>query len=317
MNTPSIPVSRKRNSIMYGLTRSVMLNEARMASGVRSVVSRTMVSESPSTPRWRDEPIASYQTYDFSNWKPDWVVSKLNHAYSESASGMRLATSANQRNSLFSPFGRNKRTSAASVGTNRMSKRRWSIAYSLSQHEEIEHSTDGNEHNERQHQILLDASGLDEAQLAANPLGDSCRAIADEAIDDRQVEIISNGGTDPTRGWTEDVQEAVDHALVQELVDDVLREPVRRFDQDTVVDLVDVIFVLEQRELQPVLRRGVDVAIDEPAQEQTSQSNSKRSQQRNGIECNCFRMFSERPSHKLMEPVGDESAKGREMFRDA
>src|SRR5512134_3231414 len=108
MNTPSMPVSRKRNSIMYGLTRSLMLNEARMASGVRSVVSRTIVSERPSTPRWNDEPIASYQTYDSSNWKPGWLASKRNQTMSDSINGMRLAPKANQRNNLFSPSGRNK-----------------------------------------------------------------------------------------------------------------------------------------------------------------------------------------------------------------
>ncbi len=36
---------------MYGLTRSVTLNEARMASGVRKVVSKTIEREIPSTPR--------------------------------------------------------------------------------------------------------------------------------------------------------------------------------------------------------------------------------------------------------------------------
>src|SRR5512138_1267201 len=89
MNTPSMPVSRNRNSIMYALTLSLMLKEASNASGVSNVVKSTMVSESPSTPRWRDEPIASYHVYVFSNWKPGWIARKLNHKYSDKASGTK------------------------------------------------------------------------------------------------------------------------------------------------------------------------------------------------------------------------------------
>ena len=109
---------------MYALTRSSMLNEARMASGVSSVVSRTMVRDSPSTPRWKDEPIASYQTYASSNWKPGWLASKRNQTTSERMNGMRLAPSASQRNSGFSPAGRNNMMTAAMAGMNKMSERR-------------------------------------------------------------------------------------------------------------------------------------------------------------------------------------------------
>ncbi len=40
-----------------------MLKEARSASGVSRVVSSTIVSEMPSTPRWKEELIALYQMH--------------------------------------------------------------------------------------------------------------------------------------------------------------------------------------------------------------------------------------------------------------
>ncbi len=45
----------------YALIRSVILKDASKASGVSSVVNRTMVRESPSTPMWKVELRAAYQ----------------------------------------------------------------------------------------------------------------------------------------------------------------------------------------------------------------------------------------------------------------
>src|SRR5215211_7759012 len=175
MNTPSMPVSRKRNSIMYALTLSLMLNEASKASGVSSVVSNTMLSERPSTPKWGDEPIASYQVYNSWNWKPGCVARKLNHTIRDKARGTRLAPRANQRKSLFSPLGRNNMITAARAGTNRISERRCSVMKfimdSLSQHEVIERRANDNENQQCEHEILLDTSSLDAAQFVAKPVG--------------------------------------------------------------------------------------------------------------------------------------------------
>ena len=100
MKTPSMPVSRKRKSIMYGLTRSVTLKEARIASGVKKVVSRTMVSDRPSTPRCSVEPMAHTRcivpqigSRHASGWN-------RNHNTIDRANGTRLTTRANQRRKL-------------------------------------------------------------------------------------------------------------------------------------------------------------------------------------------------------------------------
>ncbi len=47
---------------MKAFTRSWMLKDARIARGVSRVVSNTMARDMPSTPRWKVEWIASYQT---------------------------------------------------------------------------------------------------------------------------------------------------------------------------------------------------------------------------------------------------------------
>src|SRR5512138_3467754 len=145
---------------------------------------------------------------------------------SESTNGMRLAPNANQRNSLFSPLGRNRMTTAESAGTNKMSERRCSvmkfIMYSLSQHEEIECCADDNEDHQCKHQILLDTSGLDAAQLAAKPVCDISRTITKETIDDGQVKVIPDRGAQSLCCRSKDVQDAIDHTLVHELVNNIL-----------------------------------------------------------------------------------------------
>src|SRR6266508_5963372 len=126
------------------------------------------------------------------------------------------------------------------------------IRHSLSQHEEIEHRADGNKHHQRKHEVLLDASCLDRTQFPTKPVGHVSRAITEEAIDDRQIDIIANEGTKSVCKRTEDVQDAVNHALIHKFVDDILREPVGRFDEHTIIEFVKIIFVLEQRDLQSV-----------------------------------------------------------------
>src|SRR5215211_1013681 len=124
------------------------------------------------------------------------------------------------------------------------------IIDSLSQQEEIKYRTDGNEHHQRQHKILLDAPGLDSPQFSAKPICDICGTVTEEAIDDGQVKVIADEGTKPICGRTEDVQNAVDHALVHEFVNNVFREPVGRFDEHAIINLVKIIFVLEKRDLE-------------------------------------------------------------------
>src|SRR5918993_1099028 len=128
------------------------------------------------------------------------------------------------------------------------------ITYSLSHKEEIKNCANGNEHHQRQHQIMLDASSLNDPQLVARSICDLRRAVAEEAIDNGQVEIIADDGAQPVGCRSEDVQDAVDHALIHELIDDVFRKPVGRLDKGTVIKFIEVIFVLEQRDLEAVFR---------------------------------------------------------------
>src|SRR5215212_3742395 len=117
------------------------------------------------------------------------------------------------------------------------------ITYSLSQQEEIQNRTDGNEHHQRQHEIVLDASCLDGPQFAAKPVRDICGTVTEEAIDDRQIKVITDERTQPVGGGAEDVQDAIDHALIEELVDDVLSEPVGGLNKHTIIKFVKVILV--------------------------------------------------------------------------
>src|SRR5215207_559933 len=95
---------------------------------------------------------------------------------SERIKGIRLAAKANQRKSLFSSFGRKSIASPARAGKKRISESRCVsmkfINDSLSKQEIIKHSANGDERYQCIHEILLDAPGLNCAQLAAKPICD-------------------------------------------------------------------------------------------------------------------------------------------------
>ena len=97
--------------------------------------------------------------------------------------------------------------------------------YSLSQQEEVEDRADDDENHQCEHEVLLDTSGLDDAQAFASTERDVRRAVAEEAIDNRQVKIIADDGADALRDGTEAVQEAIDQALVHPLVDEGFGKP--------------------------------------------------------------------------------------------
>ena len=139
------------------------------------------------------------------------------------------------------------------------------IMYSLSQHEEIECRANDNEDHQCEYEILLDTAGLDDAHSFTRAVRDLCRAVAKEAIDHGQVEFIADEGTKRVSYRTKAVQYAIDDALVDKLVDHILCEPVGRFDKDTIIEFVEVILVLEQWDLEPIFRRQIDIAIDDPA----------------------------------------------------
>jgi hypothetical protein len=59
------------------------------------------------------------------------------------------------------------------------------------------------------------------------------------------------------------MQKTVDNFLVHELVDNIFCKPVGGLDEEEVVGFINVVFVLEDRDLQFVLCRRADIAIDE------------------------------------------------------
>jgi len=69
-NTPKTPVSRNKNRAIYALIFSSIPNEARITSGVRIVVNKIIGIDMPSTPIWKEEPIAGNHGARISNWKP-------------------------------------------------------------------------------------------------------------------------------------------------------------------------------------------------------------------------------------------------------
>src|SRR5215208_2596348 len=154
------------------------------------------------------------------------------------------------------------------------------ITYSLSQHSEVsevevQRRANYRKYYQRKHKILLDAPSLDSTQFTTKPVRHICRAIAEKAIDNRQIKVIADGRTQPVCNGTEAMQNTIDHALIQELINDILCKPVGGLDEKSIVDLVKVIFILEQRDLQSVLRRRIDIAIDRPTERQATQRDQK------------------------------------------
>src|SRR5690349_9134180 len=149
------------------------------------------------------------------------------------------------------------------------------ITYSLSQQEKIEHCADGNKHYQGQHQILLDTTGLDSSQFSAKPISHVCGAIAKEAIDDRQIEIITDKCTQTLCCWTKDMQDAINDSLIYKLVNNIFRKPVGRFDKNMIIEFIEVILVLEERDLPPIFCRRIDIAIRDPSQIKTAQRDNE------------------------------------------
>src|SRR6185436_7829768 len=154
---------------------------------------------------------------------------------------------------------------------------------SLSQHE-VQHCADADEHHQREHKILLNTACLNGAQLAAKPVGCIRRTVTEEAVDDRQIEVISNRGTNTLCARPEEMQDAVDDALIQELVNDVLGKPVNRFDKDGVIHFIEVVFSLQEINLEFVFRDGVNSTIYKISEPQATESNHERCEQRNPAE---------------------------------
>ena len=119
-------------------------------------------------------------------------------------------------------------------------------------------------------QILLDTTRLNGTQVFANPIGGIGGTIAKELIDHRHIKVIADGGTNSACGGTKDVQNAIDETFVHPLGDEDFGEPDQWFDEEEIIDFVEIIFVLEHRNLQFILFSRIDIAIHKPAEEQTA-----------------------------------------------
>ncbi len=164
---------------------------------------------------------------------------------------------------------------------------------------------------------MLDAPRLNDAQFLAGEIGDICRAVAEESVDEGQVEVIADGVADALRAGTEEMQDTVNETLVHDLVDGFIGKPRDGFDENRFVDFVNIIFVLEEAELQFVFGRGIDIAIHQVAERESAEGDDERRQQRNGMKFARFGMVGEGGTGKFMEPVREESAEDGEILRDA
>src|SRR5687768_12861631 len=99
------------------------------------------------------------------------------------------------------------------------------------------------------------------------------------------------------------MQYTVDHALIQEPVDNILGEPIGRLDEDPIIELVKVIFVLEQWDLEPVFCKCVDIAICDPTKVQATQRHKERREKRYPVEFHGFGMLCQRSTDELVQPV--------------
>jgi hypothetical protein len=92
-----------------------------MDTGVSRVVSKTIVKESPSTPRWKEELTAPYHTFCTSNWNPGVLDLNESHKNKANPKGIRLPTRATHRSSFLFPAGRKSKTKATIMGENKIS----------------------------------------------------------------------------------------------------------------------------------------------------------------------------------------------------
>src|SRR5687767_13539557 len=95
----------------------------------------------------------------------------------------------------------------------------------LCQKEIVQQPAHDEEQHEGEDQIMLNATGLDRAQLHTAPPGQVSRTITKEFVDHRDIEIIAHDRTQALCCRAEEVQNAVDQTQVHELVDDVLSKP--------------------------------------------------------------------------------------------
>ena len=77
------------------------------------------------------------------------------------------------------------------------------------------------------------------------------------------------------RGRAEEMQDAVNYALIHEFINNILCEPIGGFDKEKIIGLIKIIFVFEETNLKSIFCGRIDVAIDKIAECQSAQRNDK------------------------------------------
>src|SRR5512146_1894611 len=189
--TPSIPVSSERKKSIKPLTRSwTALQVDRIATGVSSAVSRTIISPSPSTPKLRlistSDPPSAQGTLKASC---RFGLAGLNWAsiHREMPKVASEVSSATQRMAVF-PSGLSRAMMVKPTIGKNVSKTRGLII--ASPHGPEGQVSQDSDHAEQNHQrVGADEAGLDQAQALRGGAGKVAKAV-DHAVDEPLVECI-------------------------------------------------------------------------------------------------------------------------------
>ena len=84
------------------------------------------------------------------------------------------------------------------------------------------------------------------AELFTKPFGHlTANLVTHEAVDHRDIEVVPEDATQPIGDPDDQVQEAIDQLAIHKEEDNFLREPLGRPDEEEIVGLVEVVFVLQ------------------------------------------------------------------------
>src|SRR5687767_5449550 len=106
---------------------------------------------------------------------------------------------------------------------------------------------------------MLDAPRLNGTQFDAAPPGQVSRTVAEEFVDHRNIEMITDDRAKAMCGRAKEMQDAVDQSLIHEFVHNILGKPGYRFNENKIVDLIEVPLVLEHTHLQLILLGSLNI----------------------------------------------------------
>src|SRR5258706_10777315 len=143
----------------------------------------------------------------------------------------------------------------------------------------------------------------------AAPLEDFGGAIAQQVIDEWQVEALPQERADPERDTRHAMQDTVDDGAVQPLGSEYFANPHQRLDDEESVEFIEVVFILQERvqgteSLQRIPLPGSDVPVNQPAQPEPDSRHPEGGQQRPEAERHCCRLLETRRPNETVEPAG-------------